>query len=349
VAAALLCIVPPAAVGQSPLANPDAVVESTAAPSAAPGTASETPGSTGETTPDKTPDGTSTNETPNGTTTEGQTTVAPPAVVPTPMSAQELRTDPGVSSASAQPRRRKEEEAKRACTSQRPPVNRMLAIQGVIGADEGSSWTRVALFIAACFAAIALGAFLLRRTAARRRDAPAAQRGLLETASTVVAIAGTLFAIATQLITGPPPPEAAITVRDVLPRITRSDYARGIGADPKKIRGLDRREVGNVVLLEVQLTGYQGKKLVLQHASYSLDRNVSGTLLPGTKQTPALDRVTEDTQTSFVPIWVGYPQSRKFEAQFRLIENGRIQQLASTGPMKGSTYRYACGRDVPAV
>jgi hypothetical protein len=345
VAAALLCILPAGAVGQSPLANPDAVVESTATPSDGPATPGETPGSTDEPSTGEPTDGTTT----DGTTTDTTTTVAPPPFVPPPMSAQQLRRDPGVGSAATQSRAGKKAEAKRACTPQRPPINRMLAVQGVIAADEGSSWTRIALFIAACFAAIALGAFLLRRWAARRRDAPAAQRGLLETASTVVAIAGTLFAVADQLIAAPPPPQAAMTIRDVLPRITRSEYARGIGAKKEIRNKFDRREVGNVVLLEVQLTGYKGKQLVLQHASYSLDRNVSGTLLRGTKMSPALDVAEEDTQTSFVAIWVGYPRSRKFEAQFRLIENGRIQQLASTGPMKGSTYRYACGRDVRAV
>jgi len=343
-ATALLCIVPAAAVGQSPLANPDAVVESTPAPSGAP-EAGKT-GSIGETTPKAPTDGTSTGE----TTTNTTTTVAPPPVVPPPVSAQLLRRDPGVSSAATQSPARKKLEAGRACLPQRPPINRMLAIQGIIGADEGSSWTRIALFIAACFAAIALGAFLLRRWAARRPDAPAAQRGLLETASTVVAIAGTLFAIANQLVAAPPPPLATMTVRDVLPRITHGEYAHRIGADPKKIGDkLDRLEVGNVVLLEVQLTGYKGKELVLQHASYSLDRNVRGTLLRGTKKTPALEVAKEDTQTAFVPIWVGYPKSQRFEAQFRLIKNGRIQQLASTGPMKGSKYRYACGRDVRAA
>jgi hypothetical protein len=345
VAAALLCIVPAGAAGESPLANPDAVVESTAPPSAKP-TAGVTAGPGGTTTTNENPGGT----TPDGTTTNTTTSAAPPSVVPPPTSPQLLRGDLGANSAARQPTARKQEEAGRACTAQRPPINRMLAIQGVIAGDEGSSWTRVALFIAACFAAIALGAFVLRRRAARGPDAPAAQRGLLETASTVVAIAGTLFAIANQLVAAPPPPEAAMTVRDVLPRITRSEYARGIGVDPKKIRDrFDRREVGNVVLLEVQLTGYQGKQLVLQHASYSLDRDVSGTLLRGTTQEPALEVAKEDTQTSFVAIWVGYPKSRKFETQFRLIKGGRIQQLASTGPMKGSTYRYACGRDVHAT
>ena len=57
----------------------------------------------------------------------------------------------------------------------------------------------------------------------------------------------------------------------------------------------------------------------------------------------------EDTQTSFIPIWVGYPKSERFEAQFRLIENDEIRQLTSTGPMKGSAYRYACNREVRAV
>jgi hypothetical protein len=44
----------------------------------------------------------------------------------------------------------------------------------------------------------------------------------------------------------------------------------------------------------------------------------------------------------FVPIWVGYPRSESFEAQFRLLDDGQVQQMASTGKMEGSKYRYTC-------
>jgi hypothetical protein len=161
-----------------------------------------------------------------------------------------------------------------------------------------------------------------------------------------VAIAGTLLGIADHFISSPPPPQATMTVRDVLPRVTRDEYARRTGVDVRGISKLDRREVGNVVLLEIRLTGYRGKRLALQYATYSLDRNVTGALLPGTDVKVGLRVADEDTQTSFVPIWIGYPKSERFEAQFRLIENDEIRQLTDTGAMKGSAYRYACSREV---
>jgi hypothetical protein len=47
-------------------------------------------------------------------------------------------------------------------------------------------------------------------------------------------------------------------------------------------------------------------------------------------------------ETLFVPIWVGYPRSQSFEAQFRLLDGEQVQQMASTGKMAGSSYRYSC-------
>jgi hypothetical protein len=323
----------------SPLLDQDPVVAAPPPAPPAPGTAT-----TPEPPTDKTP-ATTTTTTPGTLTTT--TPAAPPA--PPPMSAESLRTDPGARSAAAQSLDRKRKEARAACTPQRPPINQMLAIGGLIAGDEGSPWGRVALFVAACFTVIGLVAFVIRRAANRSSQAPPAVRGRLETISLVVAIVGGLIAIADQFVTAPPPPEATMTVRDVLPRVTRDEYARRTHADVSKIRKLDRREVGNVVLLEIRLTGYRGKTLGLQYATYSLDRNVAGSLLPGTDVKVALRVADEDAQTSFIPIWVGYPKSKRFEAQFRLIEDDEIRQLTSTGPMKGSAYRYACNREVRAV
>lgn len=352
VAGVLLCMGPPPAAGAntSPLLDPNAVVEtSRPAPPAPRGTATK-PTTTTTTTPATTTTtpapGTRTTTTPPETRTE-TTPAHPPA--PPPLSAELLRTDPGSRSAAAQSLASKRREARADCTAQRPPINQMLAIGGLVAADEGSPWGRVALFVAACFAAIGLGAFLVRRKADRTSDAPPAVRGRLETVSIVVAIAGTLLGIADQLISSPPPPQATMTVRDVLPRVTRDEYAQRTGVAVSGISKLDRREVGNVVLLEIRLTGYRGKRLALQYATYSLDRNVTGALLPGTDVKVGLRVAEEDTQTSFIPIWVGYPKSERFEAQFRLIENDEIRQLTDTGPMKGSTYRYACNREVRAV
>ncbi len=51
-----------------------------------------------------------------------------------------------------------------------------------------------------------------------------------------------------------------------------------------------------------------------------------------------------DEQTSFVPIWVGYPTATPCRAQFRLLDGGRVQEMTSSGRMRGSAFRYACTR-----
>jgi hypothetical protein len=344
-AGVLLCVSPAAAgaTTTSPLLDQDAVVETTP-PAPPPRGTATTPATVTTATPAST---TTTTTTTGSLTTPTPTTSPPPT--PPPLPAEILRTNPGAGNAAAQSLKSKRAEARAACTPQRPPINQMLAIGGLVAADEGSPWGRVALFVAACFAVIGLVAFVVRRAADHSSHAPPAARGRLETISLVVAIAGGLIAIADQFVTPSPPAEAAIAVRDVLPRVTRDEYARRTRVDVRKIAKLDRREVGNVVLLEIRLTGYRGKRLALQYATYSLDRNVTGSLLPGTDVKVGLRVADEDTQTSFVPIWVGYPKSKRFEAQFRLIEQDEIRQLTSTGPMKGSTYRYACNREVRAV
>jgi hypothetical protein len=348
-AGVLLCTaVPAAGAPTSPLLDPSAVVETSRPAPPAPRGMATTPATsttTPATTATSTTPGTLTTTTP--ATRSTATPAQPPA--PPPLSAELLRTDPGARSAAAQSVTSKRKEARADCTAQRPPINQMLAIGGLVAAGEGSAWGRAALFVAACFAAIGLGAFLIRRRANRTSNAPPAVRGRLETISVVVAIAGTLVGIGDHFVSTPPAPEAAMTVRDVLPRVTRDEYAHRTGIDVSRISKLDRREVGNVVLLEIRLTGYRGKRLALQYATYSLDRYVTGSLLPGTDVKVGLRVADKDSQTSFVPIWVGYPKSERFEAQFRLIENDEIRQLTGTGPMKGSAYRYACNREVRAA
>jgi hypothetical protein len=368
VASILLCT-PAAAIGAtSPLLDQDVVVATKAAPEGSrqapkqpagtkPGGASTTPD--GSTT---TPDGTTT--TPGGTTTtpdgnattqdesgsaEGEPPTPARPLVPPPVAAQTLRTDPGAGSAAAQSDRRKRVEARNDCTAGRPPNSRMLATGGLVGIEERPAWVRGALLLAAGFAAIALFAFAARHRPRRRGGAAPASVGLLETISAVVAIAGTLVAIAGQFVSEPPPAAAKMTVRDVLPRITRSEYARRTDTDRSTIRPLDRLEVGNVVWLEIRLEGYRGKRLDLQYATYNLDPAAPGTLLRGTDNRVRLRVADDDTQTSFVPIWVAYPKSKRFEAQFRLIDGREVRQLAVTGRMKGSAYRYACPRGRRAV
>jgi hypothetical protein len=323
------------------------------------GTTTQTPT---ETTPETTTTATPEPPTTTGTTPETPTTpVEPPGapspplpvaplppspLAPPPLAPEVLRTDPGAASAALQPKSRKLAEARGDCKRERPPINRMLAIGGVFPTEKSSSWTPLALLVAACFAAIAAAAFFIRRRGRRKGRTPAGGSGLLETLSALVAIVGTLVAIGDQVIEKRPTRQATITVRDVMPRITRSQFDRRTGnRNWRKIAPVDRREVGNVVLLEIRLTGYRGRPLDLRWGTYSLDRAVSGTLLHGTDKAAPL-HVDDDHQTSFVPVWLGYPKSATFEVQFRLIEGQQIRQLASLGPMRGSKYRYACSRDV---
>jgi hypothetical protein len=371
----LLCS-PAAALGAtSPLLNQDEVVATKPTPEGSrkapqqpatttPGGPTTTPGgptttpTDGNTTP---PDGNTTppdgNTPSDGNTTppdgspsgDGEQRIPARPLVPPPVAAQTLRTDPGAGSAAAQSDGRKRAEADNDCTAGRPPNSRMLATGGFVGVEERPPWVGGALLLAAGFAAIGLVAFAVRHRPGRRGGAATASVGLLETISAVVAIAGTLVAIAGQFISEPPPAAATMTVRDVLPRITRSEYAKRTDADRSTIRPLDRLEVGNVVWLEIRLEGYRGKRLDLQYATYNLDPAAPGTLLRGTDNRVRLRVADDDTQTSFVPIWVAYPKSKRFEAQFRLIDGAEVRQLAVTGRMKGSAYRYACPGSKRAV
>ncbi len=251
-------------------------------------------------------------------------------------------------------------EARQDCRQRaRPPVNEMLSIGGNFPTDDDSPWTAVALFVAACFAAIGAAAFVNRRRGKRKGRSPASGKGAVETVSALVAVLGTLVAIGDHFIKERPAREATITVRDVIPRITRSHFDRRIGDDKWKKKPLvDRLEVGNVVLLELKLTGYRGRPLAIRWGTYSLDPAVRGALLNTSEPSvrgqgltvsdPDIRvRVEDDHQTSFVPIWLGYPKSAKFEVQFRLIERKKdIRQLLTTGPMRGTSYRYACRSDL---
>jgi hypothetical protein len=91
--------------------------------------------------------------------------------------------------------------------------------------------------------------------------------------------------------------------------------------------------------LEITLRGYADRETVLQ---YGLYRKRDEVLLDNTARNVPLRVTDADAQTSFVPIWVGYPTGERFQAQFRLLVDGRVRQLAKTGGMNGSTKRYAC-------
>ena len=133
-----------------------------------------------------------------------------------------------------------------------------------------------------------------------------------------------------------------MTIREVHPRITRGEYADKTDAKVR-LTPEDKREVGNVVWLEIRLKGYRDKRLDVQWGLYDLDAGEA--LLPATAKKIHLDLEPADVQTLILPIWVGYPLSERFEAQYRLLEDNQVREMTATGVMRGSEYRYACKTD----
>jgi hypothetical protein len=259
---------------------------------------------------------------------------SPGAHEPAPV--QDPRIASGIGSAQLQSAQAKRREARAACGGQPAPVSSMLGLPGTIGGDETSSWGVLLIALAICSGALA---FLIWR-----RRGPSEPRDPLETVSTVIAIVGGVAGLAVQFVPGigidrPPAPEARMEVREVHARITHGEYADKTRSRERLSR-TDRREIGNVVWLEVQLTGYRDKRLGLQYGLYR--SAAGGALVPGTAREIDLKRERQDVETSFLPIWVGYPKQGRFQAQFRLIDVGQVREMAATGPMRGSLQRYVC-------
>jgi hypothetical protein len=327
-----LAAAPVAAQESNPIVNPEAVVD----PTAADGTGTETEPDPGpETEPDP---GTETEPDPGtGTETEPETEAEPQPAPP---------SSAAWGNAALRPEQAKAEEASRACVTNRPPISKMLGIGGSVQRDEGGWFTWVALTIAAGAALIAIGAYTLNRHRTARDVRTAV--GPLEISATLVAIVSGVAGLAAQFIPGvgvqeSPPAEARLAVREVLARITRSEYAEKTGARLADIPQIDRREVGQVFWLEVGLKGYRDKHPQLQYALYDPDRG--GALLVGTGTTVALNVEDSDSQTLIVPIWVGYPSSKHFQARFRLLDGGAVRQIALTETLPTSNHRYACPAD----
>jgi len=261
--------------------------------------------------------------------------------------ARAIRTDPGYSNAAKQTVADKRDEAKKDCVPSRPPISKLLGVQGSVVGDERRSWVTVALLVALSSVAVAGAAYWLRRRRAAADDAEVKPRGLLEQVATVVAIFGGLVGLAGELgarlgAEAPPPPEAAMMIREVHPRITRGEYADKTDAKVR-LTPEDEREVGNVVWLEIRLKGYRDKRLDVQYGLYDLDAGEA--LLPATAKKIHLNLEPADVQTLILPIWVGYPLSERFEAQYRLLEDNAVREMTATGVMRGSKYRYACKQD----
>jgi hypothetical protein len=264
--------------------------------------------------------------------------VTPGAVEPAPV--QDQRIASGSGSAQLQSEQAKRQEVKVACAVAAPlPVSSMLGLPGTVGGDGTSSWGPLLIALAICSGAVA---FVVWRR--RRRRGAAQPRDALETTSTLIAIVGGVVGLAVQFVPGlgidqPPAPQARLDVREVHARITHGEYADRTRARDRLSRA-DRREIGNVVWLELELDGYRDKRLGVQYGLYR--SGAGGALVPGTAREIDLTPERQDVETSFLPIWIGYPRQGKFEAQFRLIEAGQVRQMAATGEMRGSQQRYAC-------
>lgn len=266
---------------------------------------------------------------------------------PTP-AGQDYYISPGYGNATQQAQATKEKEVELACaTADRPPTSHMLGIPGLRPADEGGSWVPILVAVAFGAALFATIAYALRKSTAGSR-----KPGVLEGVAGLVAICTGLAGLAAQFVPSAavrdrPAKETTLLVRDVKQRITRNEYLskmRLTPADWAKVRRrfstIDLDELGNVVWLEIGLTGFEGQRVNLQFGLYDLD--AGGALLPGTARNVKLTKPEHDAQTLFYPAWVGYPRSARFKAEFRLLDTNGLQQLAATRPMNGAQFRYAC-------
>jgi hypothetical protein len=199
-------------------------------------------------------------------------------------------------------------------------------------------WATVGLALAAA------GALVAAFAVGRRRG----RGSVLEIAAATVGILGGLAALAGQF-TGvghreQPPPQATAVVREVYARVPRGEYMKKMEDVVRqgRVSALDKRELGNVVWLQIDLTGYrQAEAMRLEWASYGAASG-SGEL-PETQGTAKLRLVHRDHQKQFIPVWVGLPEV-KYQVQFRIVDprTDVVQGMASTGAMRGERHRYSC-------
>jgi hypothetical protein len=246
--------------------------------------------------------------------------------------------------AAQQGREAKQEEARARCVAN---PSRLLAAGGSERTDDDRSWAWLPFLIAAVCTALVAVAFTLRRHRAAGA-AGQAPPSLLEVVATIVGICAGVAGLAAQFVPGvgvekAPAPAAAMEVRAINARVTRGEFARRIGATPARSQ-LDRREVGNVIWLQLKLAGYRGQALQLKWGSY--ETKLGAPLVAATTHDAPI-RVSDDSheQTLFQPIWVGYPSLKRFHVQFQLLQHGQVRELVRTGPMRGDIPRYACDRD----
>jgi hypothetical protein len=293
-----------------------------------------------------------TTTTETGTTSNGMptTTVVPVPHPPAPVSGA------AVGNAAVQPVESKRAEAKASCAAAPPPTSGLLAVGSAVPGRGHRSLVWLIVVVTVAAAAVAAAAYIRRR----RLSAPGAtsRTTTLEVVASLVAITGTLAGIAATYVRGAgvkdhPPPTATLVVRDVQARVTHGAYHDAInhsnaGESPSRATlgrasdsALDRLEIGNVAWLQLDVTGYRGTTMVLRWGLFHAGAGAA--LIPHTTQevpVPIDDRA--DVHSQFVPVWLGTPRLARFRAEFWLLHHGQVRQMASTGPMRGITYRYAC-------
>jgi hypothetical protein len=231
-------------------------------------------------------------------------------------------------------------EAKYRCL---PNPSRMLARGGTAAASPGPrSLAWLAYVIAGTCALLVLGGFVIRRRSEGADAKPGP--GLLEVVATVIGLCATATGLLTWFAPdlaarATPASKAEMTVQSVNTRIAHGEFVANEERGTR-LRGTDRRGVGNVIWLNLHLVGYRGKELTLQWGSF--EHHMGGGLIAATSAkttfTPPRDDVVQ-----FLPVWVGYPNVR-FRVEFRLLQDdgGHVVQMAETGPMTGALPRYAC-------
>lgn len=284
-----------------------------------------------------------------GVSTDSTQSTPATTTVPKPAPA----TGAAVGNAALAPTGAKRIEAARSCAAQREPTYPLLSVGSAVSGGRPRSLTKFLIAIAALAALVAFAAIGLRR-----RRAPNKPKTLLELTASTVAILGTLASLAVAYLGAGvkehPPPAATMVVREVHARITHGAYLdkmRGVTVAAPEVTAaklrtasattLDRLEIGNVVWLELDLTGYRKTNLQLQWALFHA--GAGAPLIPDTEHlgTIKVDD-SSDVHDEFLPIWIGSPRVPRFRVEFRLLDRGQVRQIASTGAMQGIAYRYAC-------
>ena len=254
--------------------------------------------------------------------------------------------------AGSQPESQRRKEYTRSCKGKDKtlwPVSRLAAIAGSQVTDRQDRWPWYVLALAGLVVFVTSAVWGGRYLRARHNKEPTPPVGLLSGAGALVGLLLALPGLVGLVLPGVgtqhhPPPQATMAVREVQARITRGDFIRQAIAPSKRPtlkNDFDSQEVGHVVWLELDLSGFRGDDLKLTWASYSRPGGYS--LIPKTEDAiPVEVGAHSDAETRFLPIWVGLPKY-EFQVRFRLIDGRReLRQVARTGDMRGSLLRYNC-------